>query len=119
MTWLYGSKATDTQPVVRRQNPDLNNLRRVIAKPSALSLLRTTRSLSAAHEKSIGDDQRFRDALTLAQEQLQNAKATVTTGYRREDDLMSMMEAILLIAETIDSEMKAKAESLPRKRRAS
>ncbi|PIP05936.1 MAG: hypothetical protein COX52_09270 [Syntrophobacterales bacterium CG23_combo_of_CG06-09_8_20_14_all_48_27] len=51
MTWIYGRKSTNTEPVIRKQNPDLNNLRVVIAKPAALSLLRAGYSLAAFFEQ--------------------------------------------------------------------
>ena len=51
MAWIYGRKSTNTEPVIRKQNPDLNNLRVVIAKPAALSLLRAGYSLAAFFEQ--------------------------------------------------------------------
>jgi hypothetical protein len=78
MTWLYGRKSAEIEPVVRTQNPDLNILREVISKPEALSALRSGYSLERSQAIALGDKRRFRDALTSAKVELQNAKATVT-----------------------------------------
>jgi hypothetical protein len=108
MTWIYGKKSAGIEPVVRTQNPDLNTLREVINKPNSLSVLRRTRRLEVAYNVAIGDRQRFRDALTNAKVELQNAKATITTGYDGEKDLYETINDIMLYAETINDEMKAK-----------
>jgi len=59
---------------------------------------------------ALGDKRRFRDALTSAKVELQNAKATVTTGYEGEHDLYTIIEDIMLYAETIRDEMETKIE---------
>lgn len=111
MTWLYGKKSSDIEPVVRTQNPDLNTLRAVISKPASLSALRSGYSLDRSHEISIGDRRRFRDALTAAKEELQQANGTVVTGYGGEEDLFETIKEILLYAEKIKKEMEEKKNS--------
>ncbi len=111
MTFFYGKKSARIEPVVRTQNPDLNTLREVISKPSALSVLRTTRSLEQAHQVAIGDERRFRDALVRAKMELQNAKGTVTIGYHGEKDLYDTIEAIVNLADSIRKEMKTLEET--------
>ena len=108
MVWLYGSKAESKEPVVRSQNPDLNLLREVVSKKNALAGLRSGLSLERAAEIGIGDQRRFREALTRSKEDLQQAKGTVTTGYSGEQDLYDTVKDILAYAETIKSEMDAK-----------
>ncbi|MEW5958588.1 MAG: hypothetical protein AB1801_12730 [Chloroflexota bacterium] len=116
MTWLYGKKSAGIEPVVRTQNPDLNTLRRVISKPVSLSALQSGHSLELSYAVAIGDRRRFRDALTSAKLELQNAKATVTTGYRGEEDLYDTITDIIRLAETIESEMKTHLGSKPAER---
>ena len=108
LVWFYGSRAAKKEPVVRTQNPDLNTLREVISSPPALAALRSGYPLDRSHEISIGDARRFRESLTRTKEDLQQAKATVTSGYDGESDLYELMEDILLIAPTVQSEMKRK-----------
>lgn len=108
MIWLYGMKSASIEPVVRTQNPDLNTLRRVIAKPDALSVLRRTNRLEVALDVAVGDEQRFWSALTNAKVELQSAKATVTTGYSGNLDLYEIMVDIVKLSETIEREMDTK-----------
>lgn len=105
MTWLYGKRSAGIDPVVRKQNPDLNRLREVIENQASLSLLRTIGRLDTAYDAALGDSRRFRDALTRAKLELQNAKATVTTGYKGEEDLYDTITDIVSYAESIRSEM--------------
>jgi hypothetical protein len=119
MAWLYGRKSTNTQPLVQTQAPDLKRLRSVIAKPSALSLLRRGYSLDAAFEDSIGDPRRFREALFAAKEELQKAKATVTTGYNGEEHLLDTMEGLVATASSVWAEMKAKRDAVSDRRKPS
>ncbi len=116
MTWLYGKKSEALEPVVRTQNPDLNNLRTVIANAQSLSLLRQGYPLEHAFEFSQGDESRFRDAVVRAKDALQKAKGTVTTGYVGQRDLLSAMEAIVTTATSLLEEMKRTDMKQPARR---
>lgn len=105
MTYLYGKKSTGQKPIVQTQNPDLNVLREVINKPESLSALRSGYSLADAHNVAIGDQRRFRDALTSAKVELQKAKATVTTGYAGEDDLYKLVQDVQKVTGSLKDEM--------------
>lgn len=108
LTWIYGRK-TDSitvEPLVKRQNPDLNNLREVISHPAALDALRAGISLTRSYEISIGDERRFREALVRSKEELQQAKGTVTVGYKGDDDAFDTIQDIRRIAITIQQEMQ-------------
>jgi hypothetical protein len=107
MDWLYGSRRHGRDPLVRTQNPDLNTLRVVIAKKASLSALRSGYSLERAHQIALGDTKLFRDALTSAKVELQNAKGTVTTGYQGEQDLLDIAVDSRDLASTIVDEMEA------------
>lgn len=112
MTWLYGKKSRGIEPVVRRQNPDLNTLREVVSKQDSLSALRSGYSLERSHAIAIGEKRRFRDALISAKVELQNAMAAITTGYAGEDDLYDVFRDIVKISDSIRREMETKREHL-------
>ncbi len=112
MSWLYGKKSEGVEPVVQRQNPDLNILRKVISKPGSLSALRSGHSLERSHLVAIGDKKRFRDALASAKVELQNAKATVITGYFGEENLDATIQEIIDIAHSIEEDMERRKDSL-------
>ena len=77
LVWLYGKKSggVEIETKVRRQNPDLNHLREIISKPTALDALRSGLSLERSYEVSIGDERRFRQSLTRAKEEIQRVES--------------------------------------------
>ena len=108
MVWLYGKKSARIQPIVQRQNPDLNLLREVIGTPDSLDALRSGYSLEKAHYISIGDDRRFREALVSAKEELLQANATVITGYDGSQNSYEVIEDISNIVKSLLQTMKQK-----------
>jgi len=113
MVWLYGKRSNGIEPIVRTQNPDLNILRTVISKPESLAVLRSGYPLERSLAVAIGDRRRFREALTKAKFELQNAKGTVTTGYYGEDDLYDHINDILAYANSVRDDMDAKRDGTP------
>ena len=111
MVWLFGSKRDAKSPVVEKQNPHLGYLRRVLGNKHALYALRSGISLQRAYEISLGDDRRFQEAMTRAKDSLQEAKATVTTGYKGEKEMLRIMDDILNVARSISEEMHKKEKS--------
>jgi transcriptional regulator with XRE-family HTH domain len=109
MVWLFGSKSEGKSPIVERQNPHLNWLRHVLGNRQAVHALRSGISLQRAYAISLGDDRRFQEALVRAKDALQEAKATVTTGYKGERDMLNMMADLLELAQSISEEMHRKA----------
>ena len=106
MTYLYGNRSANVEPLVRTQSPDLSLLRDVISKPASLSAIRSGLPLDRAFAISIGDKRRFRESLIRAKEELQQARGTVTKGYAGEDDLFEAMTDIGLYAGKIRGEME-------------
>lgn len=110
MTWLFGSRTENKSPVVQTQNPDLGHLRQIISNKQALYGLRSGLTLRRSYEISQGDERRFQEALVRAKDSLQEAKATVTTGYKGEKDMLNVMDGILNLAKSISNEMTTKAK---------
>jgi hypothetical protein len=115
MTWVFGSKEREIEPVVRTQNPDLNYLRATISNSQALAALRSGVRLERSYAISLGDERRFEEALAVAKDALQEAKGTVTTGYKGDVEMLEQMGTIILLAESIEAEMKNMAKR-PRSR---
>jgi hypothetical protein len=65
----------------------------------------------------VGEKERFREALVTAKEELLQAKATVTTGYEGELDLLETMENIVQVSDSILEEMRDKAKTPTRERK--
>ncbi|MHB8843151.1 MAG: hypothetical protein ACYC7L_00215 [Nitrospirota bacterium] len=111
MVWLFGSKSDAKSPVVEKQNPHLGYLKRVIGNKQALYALRSGISLQRAFEISLGDSRRFQEALVKAKDALQEAKATITTGYKGDKEMLQLMESILNVANSISDEMHKKKKA--------
>ncbi|HJN93013.1 MAG TPA: hypothetical protein QGF05_09865 [Dehalococcoidia bacterium] len=118
MIWLYGRSSQDIQPVVRSQNPDLNTLREVVSSQRGVAMLLNRRSLKAAHDASLGEERRFREALVQAHEELITAAGTVTTGYAGDPELLDVAESVVKLSDRIYSDMRStKVRSRSRARR--
>ncbi|MBI3269812.1 MAG: hypothetical protein HYZ53_12375 [Planctomycetes bacterium] len=107
--WLYGDKRDDEPPVVQSQNPDLRNLDAVLRSPKAVDALRSGLPLSVALEVSMGDERVFRNALAQAKEALQKARATLSTGFSGEHDLLTTAQSIFTLAQDLLDEMQRKS----------
>jgi len=106
MLWLFGSRERSIQPIVQTQAPDLSYLRSVIGNKSALAALRSGISLARAYAISLGDTRRFEEALAQAKDSLQEAKGTVSTGYKGNIELLNQMESISKLTASLLDEMQ-------------
>ncbi len=111
MTWLFGDKELEKAPVVQKQNPHLGWLREVVDNRQALSALRSGISLERARAISLGDGRRFEEALVSAKDALQEARGTVTTGYKGDEPLLRDMESMMKIGNAVLKEMRDIADS--------
>ena len=116
LLWLYGRSSTETPPIVRTQNPDLNVLRETISSTRGVSLLRSGRALSSAYEASLGTERRFRDALNQASEELVTAKGTVVGGFAGQRDLIETAELIRSQIVSILADMESSKPERPARR---
>ena len=116
MKWIYGSQAEGVQPVIRTQHPDLGYLRRILGSQPAVALLRSGYPLASALDESIGDKRRFREAIFAAKQELQKAKATVTTGYTDDEEVLETVEGLVATLETIRDEMAKKRTAAAEKK---
>jgi hypothetical protein len=105
MVWLYGSKEEGKAPVIRTQNPDLKRLDDVLKDRRALGALRSNLGLDVAHQLSRGEPARFRELLTHARYDLQQAKGLVIDGFKGERDLFDMAQSICTIADSLREDM--------------
>lgn len=73
MSWLYGQESKKEPSVIASQNPNLNQLVRVIENKRALASLISTRRLDQAFEDVEPPAARFKDALIAATRLCENA----------------------------------------------
>ncbi len=113
--WLYGSKKQNLPPVVERQAPDLWHLNDVLKSREATAALRDDNDLESAYELSRPQNAVFEEALLRAKRELTKARATLTTGYDKSDELLRIAGDVADLADDIYSEMQRKQK--PRQRR--
>jgi hypothetical protein len=106
MIWLFGNQERGAEPVVRTQAPDLSHLRSVIGNKAALAALRAGIGLDRAYVISKGDATRFEGSLAQAKDALQEAKETVTTGYKGNKELLDQMFSLETLASSLLAEMR-------------
>ncbi|MBL7729873.1 MAG: hypothetical protein JNM88_01755 [Chitinophagaceae bacterium] len=106
LTWLYGSKKKDIDPIIKSQNPDLRNLERVLSSKPAVAALRSGYTLEQAYEFSLPSATVFQENLLATKRYLQKAWANVTTGYDKSFDLLKTAGSIADIADKLYSEME-------------
>lgn len=104
--WLYGSKKSDKEPLVRSQNPDLLRLNETLGSKNGIAALRAGLPLETALKASRGDERLLREALVHAEQSLKEARGLVLTGFKGKDsDLLNKAQVIQTLAESIASEM--------------
>ena len=126
LLWIYGSRSRGLEPLVQRQNPDLNLLREAIGDEDALAAIRQGGGLRRAWEIARGDDVVFRQLLVVAKGGLLDVGKFVTLGYQGERDLLSTAADIRDLADdlyermvTIERQPAGRARGHARRRGAS
>lgn len=110
LTWLYGSKEREIQPVVRSQNPDLGRVRDVLKSKSGTKVLEQTSHLEDALITATPKDLRFSKHIVEANGQLRLALETLD-GFDPESQselqeiITSASKRIHVIKATVDSQM--------------
>lgn len=106
LLWIYGSRSEGVEPLVRSQNPHVRLLAETIGNPDGLRALRAGMPLERAHATARGDTRRFDESLAAAKDALQEARGTVTTGYKGTEEALERIEEILKLARRIEKEMR-------------
>ncbi len=114
--WLYGSKREETRPVVQSQNPHLRQLDAVVAKREALAALRDGYSLEIAFEASRPSSNVFEESLLAAKRNLEKARALLSTGYDRSEELLRVAGTVANLADDLYEEMERKRNPGRKKR---
>lgn len=105
MTWLYGSKSEDIEPIVRTQNPDLKRLDAVLQNKEATTSLKNNASLSIAYEITLGGSEVLFTALVNARVAIQKALAN-STFYTGEEEILRIAGTIADAADALYSTME-------------
>ncbi|UCI29439.1 hypothetical protein [Mesorhizobium sp. B4-1-4] len=89
MSWLYGQESKKESTLIASQNPNLNQLVRVMENKTALAVLTTTRRLDQAFEQVEPPSVRFKEALIAASRECENALG-LSAHFEGDDTLLAM-----------------------------
>ena len=103
-----GSKANNSEPVVRAQNPDIKNLGEVIVHTEALHVLEATGDLGQAHESTEPADRRFTASLIRARSEIRDASNSLRAYDGQDKSLLDIAEDVKETAETVHQRMLKK-----------
>ena len=118
LVWLYGSKSEKKPPVIQSQNPHLRQLDAVLANTEALAAMRIGAELSIAFEASRPSANIFEDALVGAKQNLEKARAALSTGYDHSEALLGVASAVADLAYDLHEEMERRSAPRRDRRRA-
>ncbi len=93
MSWLYGQEQRDEPTIIESQNPNLNQLVKVISNPEARMMLEASRNLSAAYERVEPASVRFGDSLMLVARQAEEAMG-LSGSYEGDATLLRVAEGL-------------------------
>ena len=110
LVWIYGSKADDVEPVVRKQNPDIKRLGEVLASAEGRHVLEQGRSLDEAHTSTGSADKRFTDSLLGARAAIRDAAGSLRAYDGRDQSLLDVAEDVKETAEIVYSRMAKKRQ---------
>jgi hypothetical protein len=107
LTWMYGSKSANREPLIQSQNPDLRLLDEVLQKRDGVVALRRGLPLQVSLDIARGDERLFREAVQAVRQHLQKAIGTLLTGYNGEPDLLQSAQDIQKLSNKLLEEMLA------------
>lgn len=103
MSWLYGQEQNKEPTIIQSQNPNLNQLSKVLSHPEAKAMLIASRDLESAIERVEPPSSRFEDALLIASKQFEEVMglsgfyAGDPTLMRVADNLQKTVRSLVLV----------------------
>jgi len=108
MSWLYGQESRDEPTLIQSQNPNLNELSKVLGHPEAKRVLMASRSLSDAYKKVFPASSRFEDALMKAAKIAEDT-LSLAGSYDGDSLLVKVAEGLAQTTRSLLVVMKEKA----------
>ncbi len=93
MSWLYGQEHKGESTIIQSQNPNLNELSKVLAHPEAKAMLMAKRDLRVAYERVEPASARFEEALMTAAKQCEDVLG-LAGAYNSDPTLLKVAEGM-------------------------
>lgn len=112
MSWLYGQEQKGEPTLIQSQNPNLNQLSRILGNPEAKRMLMANRDLNVAYERVEPAAARFEDALMKAAKQSEDAMS-LSGFYDGDETLMRVADGLSRTTRGLLVVMKDKVDKKP------
>jgi hypothetical protein len=112
MSWLYGQEHKGESTIIQSQNPNLNELSRVLAHPEAKAMLMARRDLSVAYERVEPASARFGESLMKTSKQCEDVLG-LAGAYDGEPTLLKVAEGMNRTVRVLVATMREQHESKP------
>jgi len=109
MSWLYGQENKKEPALIQSQNPNLNELSKVLGNLEAKRMLIAHRDLAVAYERVEPASNRFEDALMKAAKQAEDAMS-LSGFFDGDGTLLRVAEGLQKTTRSLVVVMKDKAE---------
>lgn len=110
MSWLYGQEHKGEPTIIQSQNPNLNELSKVLAHPEAKAMLMARRDLRVAFERVEPASARFGESLMKAAKQCEDVLG-LAGAYDGEPTLLKVAEGMQRTARALVTTMREQQES--------
>jgi DNA-binding CsgD family transcriptional regulator len=110
MKWLYGSQSEKLLPVIRKQNPDLGRLNRVLGKAQARNILETKGDLDRAYDAVEPRSKRFVAALIQANDYAEGALGLVSDYDGSDESIKDTSSSLVRTSRTIEQVVKKRID---------
>jgi hypothetical protein len=110
MSWLYGQEQKNEPTLIQSQNPNLNELSKVLGHPEAKRMLMANRNLQVAFERVEPAASRFEDALMKAAKQCEDAMS-LAGFYDGDATLLRVAEGVNKTSRSLVVVMRDTAEN--------
>jgi hypothetical protein len=110
MSWLYGQEQKSQPTLIESQNPNLNQLAKVLANPEAKLMLMSSRNLQAAYDRVDPPSSRFEESLMLAAKQCEDV-ISLSGFYEGSVTLLQIAEGMNKTTRSLLVVMRDKAKA--------
>lgn len=110
MSWLYGQEHKGEPTIIQSQNPNLNELSKVLAHPEAKAMLMARRDLRVAYERVEPASARFEESLMKAAKQCEDVLG-LAGAYSGEPTLLKVAEGMQRTARALVTTMREQQEN--------
>ena len=109
MSWLYGQEQKGEITLIQSQNPNLNELSKVLGNPEAKRMLMANRNLQTAYERVDPPSSRFEDALMKTAKQCEDTMS-LSGFYDGDATLLRVADGLSRTTRSLLVVMRDKAE---------